>query len=111
MSVLHEDLAEIKSLLAGARSTQDVFPAMALTVSVNERLVLLEEEYVVCVRRLQPERFAGNSLAQNSARRACSQAVRLASASGARARADASDFAADSAADSTADSDRYRGSL
>ena len=69
MSVLHEDLAEIKSLLAGARSTQDVFPAMALTeVSVDERLVLLEEEYVVLVRRLRPERFAGNSLAQNSAR-------------------------------------------
>jgi len=69
MSVLHEDLAEIKSLLAGARSTQDVFPAMALTeVSVDECLVLLEEEYVVLVRRLRPERFAGNSLAQNSAR-------------------------------------------
>ena len=42
---------------------------MALTeVSVDERLVLLEEEYVVLVRRLRPERFAGNSLAQNSAR-------------------------------------------
>ena len=41
MSVLHEDLAEIKSLLAGARSTQDVFPAMALTeVSVDELSLL-----------------------------------------------------------------------
>ena len=37
-------------------------------LSVDERLVLLEEEYVVLVRRLRPERFGGNSLAQNSAR-------------------------------------------
>ena len=67
--MLHEDLAEVQSLVAGARSTQDIFPAMALReVSVDERLVMLEEEYVVLVRRLRPERFAGNSLAQNSAR-------------------------------------------
>ena len=67
--VLHDDLAEVQSLVAGARSTQEVFPAMALQdLSVDERLVLLEEEYVVLVRRLRPERFGGNSLAQNSAR-------------------------------------------
>ncbi len=67
--VLHDDLAEVQSLVAGARSTQDVFPAMALQdLSTDERLVLLEEEYVVLVRRLRPERFGSNSLAQNSAR-------------------------------------------
>ncbi len=67
--MLHDDLAEFQSLVAGARSTQEVFPAMALQdISVDERLVLLEEEYVVLVRRLRPERFGSNSLAQNSAR-------------------------------------------
>ena len=60
--MLHDDLAEVQSLVAGARSTQEVFPAMALQdLSVDERLVLLEEEYVVLVRRLRPERFGGNS--------------------------------------------------
>lgn len=67
--MLHDDLAEISSLLSSANATPEVFPCMALTgISIDEQLVLLEEEYVVLVRRLRPERFAGNSLAQNSAR-------------------------------------------
>lgn len=67
--MLHDDLAEIQSLLSAARGTQDVFPSMALRdVDIDEKQVLLEEEYVVLVRRLRPERFGGNSLAQNSAR-------------------------------------------
>lgn len=68
-SLLHEDLAEMQSLVMAARSTQDVFPSLLLReLGVDERLILLEEEYVVLVRRLRPERFGSNSLAQNSAR-------------------------------------------
>lgn len=69
ISLLHEDLAEIQSLVSAARSTQDVFPSLLLRdLSVDERLLLIEEEYVVLVRRLRPERFGSNVLAQNSAR-------------------------------------------
>lgn len=67
--MLHEELAEFAAMLSNAEKSLDVFPSVAqIDRSVEERLALLEQEYVEYMNRLNPERFAGNLHAQNTAR-------------------------------------------
>lgn len=67
--MLHEELAHFSDLLEQATSPSDVFPSLLVpNRNTEERLAHLEEEYIQFMQDLNPDRFFGNTQAQNAAR-------------------------------------------